>query len=787
MQKSLKKGLLLAWILFFWGVLLHTQAQQTTGELKLEITAGNSCCVYWTSVAFWEKDVNFGITEFTGDFLSYHGTPSWWCKDLLWTETWRVMYIEMSWDMENGNWWIIPAENVKISFDTTTLVWGNCEYVQNIWNDISLSWAVSILEKREVIQNYGKICELGTSNVKLKVTTMTGQAPGNYVGTLVINLPNFVSNICENVWDLRGTFYDAETDGLAFITSPSWVEGVTSNWGKFSYNAGDIVTFKVNNIVLGSVSPRWDGKVFLPELFDLPRTAYNEENVLKAGQLLQSLDVDNDPSNGIILTSNITGITQSGTIKSINLTTAVSQAWKTVKNVVEVQDHLAKTLDQEFLLWASLVKDIWPGITGSAMSWYPYFVSSGKRYFAANDWVNWNELRVSDGTESWTRMLNIRTWADSALVSPVRFWSDWNKLYFNANDGVNWSELRVSDWTENWTYMLKNIRAWSASASFSNLTYFSNRMFFNANDWIYGQELRVSDGTESWTYMFKDIRTWSTSWGSTNLTVAWNKLFFNAITPTELQELRVSDGTVTGTYMVKDIDPRLYSWSNPLYITAFWNKVLFVPDDWIHWRELRVSDGTSGWTYIVKDIYSWLTGSLPTYLTLVWNKMFFVANNWIHWKELRVSDWTENWTYMVKDINLWNKDSNPVHLIWTSWNKLYFQATDSTYWMELRVSDWTNWWTYMVKDINVWWGNSVPTISRAYWNNVYFHANNWINWSELWTSDGTLSWTYMMQDIWSWSSGLWVNNVFKLNNIFYFLASNGLSWLERWRFVEDIP
>jgi len=57
---------------------LYTQAQQTAqGEVELEVTAGNSCCVYGTSIAFGEKDIILGSMEFTGDFLSYHGTTTW--------------------------------------------------------------------------------------------------------------------------------------------------------------------------------------------------------------------------------------------------------------------------------------------------------------------------------------------------------------------------------------------------------------------------------------------------------------------------------------------------------------------------------------------------------------------------------------------------------------------------------------------------------------------------------------------------------------------------------------
>lgn len=73
---SRKWLVIVAVMLWFFWILFSTKAQQTTWELKLEISAGQSCCVYGTSVVFGEKEVSFGITEFTGDFLSYHGTNS---------------------------------------------------------------------------------------------------------------------------------------------------------------------------------------------------------------------------------------------------------------------------------------------------------------------------------------------------------------------------------------------------------------------------------------------------------------------------------------------------------------------------------------------------------------------------------------------------------------------------------------------------------------------------------------------------------------------------------------
>ncbi len=326
---------------------LYAQAQQTSvGQVQLEIGQGQSCCVYGTSVVFGEKEVNFGITEFTGDFLSYHGTNTWWCKDLLGTETGRAMYISLSGDMENGNWWIIPAENVKISFDATNLVWGDCEYTSNIAIDTPLSSSVPVVEKKEVTQNYGKICELGTSNVKLKVTTMTGQAPGNYVGTLVIDLPNFVTNTCGA--ELIGTFYDAETDWLAYVGN-MWSAGITANSGTFSYKPGEQITFKIGNVTLGNpVTPAPNGSVFVTDLFGVARTEITDPNVIKVGKLLQGIDADNNPDNGITIESSVSSqFTENNNVTALDVGTKLTALSKPVRTAKQVVQHLERTAEEK--------------------------------------------------------------------------------------------------------------------------------------------------------------------------------------------------------------------------------------------------------------------------------------------------------------------------------------------------------------------------------------------------------------------------------------------------------
>lgn len=49
-----------------------------------------------------------------------------------------------------------------------------------------------------------------------------------------------------------GIFVDAPVAGIAYSTSPSGYSGFTDAEGKFLFNEGDTVTFRIGNLVLGS-------------------------------------------------------------------------------------------------------------------------------------------------------------------------------------------------------------------------------------------------------------------------------------------------------------------------------------------------------------------------------------------------------------------------------------------------------------------------------------------------------------------------------------------------------
>lgn len=105
---------------------------------------------------------------------------------------------------------------------------------------------------------------------------------------------------------LSGTFFDAEVQGLSYSASPSGLSGVTTADGKFDYKAGDIVTFKLGSVTLGSapasaqITPKSIGDATSAN--DASNAANIASNIAR---FLQTFDSDGNPDNGITIDTSI--------------------------------------------------------------------------------------------------------------------------------------------------------------------------------------------------------------------------------------------------------------------------------------------------------------------------------------------------------------------------------------------------------------------------------------------------------------------------------------------------
>ena len=99
------------------------------------------------------------------------------------------------------------------------------------------------------------------------------------------------------------TLVDGIVEGVEY-TSSSGITGLTTKEGYFNYLFGDEVSFSIGNVSLGSVSSEdlASGNIFLQDIADVERTNLNDEYVENMAVFLQSLDENNDASDGITIT-----------------------------------------------------------------------------------------------------------------------------------------------------------------------------------------------------------------------------------------------------------------------------------------------------------------------------------------------------------------------------------------------------------------------------------------------------------------------------------------------------
>ena len=103
-----------------------------------------------------------------------------------------------------------------------------------------------------------------------------------------------------------GYFIDSAVEGTHYTTT-SGLEGDTDEYGRFQYRIGDEVEISLGKIILGKAKPSTDGKITPRTLIEDTTISSDEKEtvVTLMLQMLQSLDSDNNTSNGITITSDI--------------------------------------------------------------------------------------------------------------------------------------------------------------------------------------------------------------------------------------------------------------------------------------------------------------------------------------------------------------------------------------------------------------------------------------------------------------------------------------------------
>ena len=253
------------------------------------------------------------------------------------------------------------------------------------------------------------------------------------------------------------------------------------------------------------------------------------------------------------------------------------------------------------------------------------------------------------------------------------------KAYFSATDAVHGEELWVTDGTPTGTRMVKDINPGVSSSEIQWLTRFNDKVVFSAkDDEDNGSELWISDGTEEGTKMIKDIHEFDSSnpiafcqMDETHFVffATDSESEFAASTPQRW--LWISDGTEEGTKLVKAVDciyPGVEDGDHRYgSIMRVGRKVFFKGNESdkngvTHGEELWVTDGTEAGTYLVKDIniepdkakgdgQSTLNPALCHLQNFYNEKVFFKAWSLESGNEPWASDGTEEGTYEIFNTN----------------------------------------------------------------------------------------------------------------------------------------
>jgi hypothetical protein len=182
---------------------------------------------------------------------------------------------------------------------------------------------------------------------------------------------------------LTGVFSDSAVSGLTYVIGG--VAAKTDASGHFTYKSGDTVTFKVGDVVLGSA---------VAQAFMSPVTlisgATDETNVTvtNIAKFLQTVDDDNNPSNGIQITSGIHSAAVGRTINfaqtssAYDSDTAVTNAYAALNGAstsgthAAVGDSNAQTHLQGTLL-AAMAGTYNGNYSGSSSGTFTFTVNSG--------------------------------------------------------------------------------------------------------------------------------------------------------------------------------------------------------------------------------------------------------------------------------------------------------------------------------------------------------------------------------------------------------------------------
>lgn len=450
-----------------------------------------------------------------------------------------------------------------------------------------------------------------------------------------------------------------------------------------------------------------------------------------------------------------------------------------------------------------LVKDINPGVTGSAANYLTTL--NGYIYFSAETPAVGNELWRTNGTPGGTTLVkDINTGAAGSSIVAGDLATLSGILYFTAETAAEGLELWRTDGSTVGTTLVKDIVTGVAGSNYPGkyeLLATSTYLLFMARTPASGVELWRSDGTNGGTVLLKDINAGADSSNARSFFILNSLVLFAANNTTNGDEIWRTDGTAAGTTLLKDINPGTASstgielfpgFNNPIFggFHTFNNRAYFNAYDGTSTGEVWGTDGTTPNTLLLKDIVTGTSLSLILVTSAINlpTKFIFPVSDLAGRSELWQSDGTPGGTVLLKAFTpnaaagfpfiLLNFTFSNSQLLFQG-DKFFFTVGTAAEGDELWISDGvdgTVTHTRIVKDINPGTGSSNPINGLYIFTStaLFFSADNGTNGRELWRTDGTLAGTNMVADIVTGTGGSNPTiDFFIVNGKILFQANNG--------------
>ena len=183
-----------------------------------------------------------------------------------------------------------------------------------------------------------------------------------------------------------GLFLDSAVEGLSYVSGDS--SGLTNAEGEFVYEVGKAVRFMIGDIVIGEAL----GQRLMTPVSLVNGGNTNNPTVLNIARFLQSIDEDDNVSNGIVITEQVRDLARG---KSINFAQSL-EAFSNDGNVQIIVSELtaattggARGLVSSSMAQAHLNSTIWG-----------YYAGEYSGSFSGGDSGTWNVTLLADGSIS---------------------------------------------------------------------------------------------------------------------------------------------------------------------------------------------------------------------------------------------------------------------------------------------------------------------------------------------------------------------------------------------------